>query len=55
MSEPLICPSCKESTLKWLDPEQDDLLEKGVMECQKCKSQFVGIPGWMEAMGYKLE
>jgi len=49
MGENLICPKCRKSPLKWLNPEDEDLLESGIMECRKCKAQFKGIPGWMEA------
>ena len=51
MAEPLICPKCKESPLRWItDMDADDLLEKGIMECKndKCKVRFVGINGWQK-------
>lgn len=54
MGEPLICPKCKKSTMKWLDPDQEDLLENGIMECIKCKAQFKGIFGWMQAMAQDI-
>jgi ribosomal protein L37AE/L43A len=50
MGEPLLCPKCKEGTMKWIDPNLEDLLDEGIMECCKCKAQFKGIPGWVEAM-----
>jgi uncharacterized protein YbaR (Trm112 family) len=49
MGEPLICPKCKEGTMKWLNPDQEDLLDNGIMECKECKAQYKGIPGWMKA------
>jgi len=46
----LICPKCKEYGLTWLDPDMEDLLDNGIMECDnpKCKAQFIGIPGWQK-------
>ncbi len=49
MSENLICPKCNTTSLYWLDPEQEDLLENGIIECKNCDSKFKGIPGWLEA------
>lgn len=54
MGEPLICPNCKKGNLKWLDPDMEDVLENGIMECQKCKAQYKGIPGWSKAWGFDL-
>ena len=50
MGERLICPACKESDMTWLDPDMDDLLEEGIMKCNKCQAEFKGIPGWYKAM-----
>ena len=55
MGESLICPECKKSIMKWLDPLQDDLLENGIMECKGCKAQFKGIVGWMNAIGFNID
>lgn len=49
MGEPLICPECNRGTMVWLNPDQEDLLENGVMECKKCKAQVIGMPGWINA------
>ena len=51
MGESLLCPNCKHAALKWLNPDEEDLLEKGIMECGHCGSQVKGIPGWGKAMG----
>jgi hypothetical protein len=45
----LICPTCEDSTLKWLEPDREDLLDNSTMECVGCKAQFIGINGWNEA------
>ena len=44
----LICPACGKTNMKWLNPDQENLLEEGIMKCQKkkCGREFVGIPGW---------
>lgn len=46
----LICQKCKDSGLTWLNPEQEDLLINGIMECDnpKCKAKFIGIRGWIK-------
>jgi uncharacterized protein YbaR (Trm112 family) len=45
----LICPACRDSALKWLNSIDDnDLLEEGIMECIKCKTQYKGIKGWID-------
>lgn len=38
----LICPKCERSGLRWLDPDMDDLIFKGIMECKNkgCKAQY---------------
>lgn len=49
----LLCPNkkCKGGNLKWItDIEADDLLEKGIIECQTCKEIYVGISGWEKSM-----
>jgi hypothetical protein len=45
----LICPACEKSIMKWVNPDQEDLLENGIMKCQKkrCGHEYVGIDGWM--------
>jgi uncharacterized protein YbaR (Trm112 family) len=55
MSEPLLCPKCKEDKLHWIDPDMEDLLESGIMKCHTCKAEYKGIPGWMEANGVDME
>lgn len=52
----LLCPNCMaednpaSGCLKWVsDMDTEDLLDNGVMECQVCKTQYVGIPGWQKA------
>ena len=48
MGEPLICPSCRKSTMIWLDPDMEDLLDNGIMECESCKAQFT-MQGFIDA------
>jgi rubredoxin len=60
MGEQLICPNCKDTKngfgdLRWIDVDQEDLLETGIMKCQKCQAEYKGIRGWMKAMGLKQE
>lgn len=47
----LLCGKCGRSSMTWLDPDREDLLENGIMECNdsECKEQFVGIAGWQKA------
>ena len=44
----LICPTCKAAGLNWVDPDDPDLLESGLMRCEnaECKAEFKGIPEW---------
>lgn len=47
----LPCPKCGGGPISWVtDTDDDDLLETGIMECDSCKEQYVGIPGWENAM-----
>ncbi len=46
MSEKLICAACKNSTMTWINPEMDDLLENGIMKCKKCGAEFKGMEEW---------
>lgn len=46
MSEKLICAECRESNMKWIDPDISDLLENGIMKCEKCGAEFKGINEW---------
>jgi len=36
------------SNMTWLDPDREDLLDNGIMECDdtECGAQFIGIAGW---------
>ena len=47
----LICPTCMNSNMTWLDPDREDLLDNGIMECDdtECGAQFIGIAGWRAA------
>lgn len=47
----LLCPGCDDGgKLKWVSNiDAEDLLDNGTMECQICKTQFIGIPGWRKA------
>jgi hypothetical protein len=53
MGEPLLCPNCKKGTMIWVDPYAEDILDKGVMECVSCQEQYIGMEGWIKAMGYE--
>ena len=46
----LPCPKCESVPVNWItDTMDEDLLETGIMECENCKAQFIGIPGWRQA------
>jgi hypothetical protein len=51
MGEPLICPNCGKGTMKWVDPDREDLFENGTMKCVKCGKEFKGFPEWLKAKG----
>jgi hypothetical protein len=54
MGEPLICPVCMEGTMRWNDPDAENLLEEGTMRCRNCGAEFRGIIGWLEAKRLEL-
>ena len=54
----LICPTCENSSLTWVDPiDTIDLLDNGIMKCDdpKCGAEFKGITGFLKAWNEKLE
>jgi len=38
--------------MRWKDLDERDL-ETATMYCTTCGSEYVGIPGWQEAIGIK--
>jgi Lar family restriction alleviation protein len=51
MGERLLCPKCKNFLLSWIDTHIEDLTESGVLICGNCGVKYVGIQGYMEAVG----
>lgn len=50
MGEPLICPNCGKGSMKWVDPDVEELFDEGIMKCDTCGKEYVGFPGWINAM-----